>query len=66
MRGEAVSWIVLVLSMAGASTALADPVDFDAGARSARELLGELVAADTSNPPGNDYGKIRRTSFCWT
>jgi len=54
MRGEAVSWIVLVLSMAGASTALADPVDFDAGARSARELLGELVAADTSNPPGNE------------
>lgn len=28
--------------------------DFDAAARSVRQLLGELVEADTTNPPGNE------------
>jgi acetylornithine deacetylase/succinyl-diaminopimelate desuccinylase-like protein len=54
MRRGLVSWIVLVLSTAGATAVPAGAVDFDASARSARTLLGELVAADTSNPPGNE------------
>jgi acetylornithine deacetylase/succinyl-diaminopimelate desuccinylase-like protein len=52
-RGRA-SRIVLLLSTAGGLSLPADAVDFDAAARSARTLLGELVAADTSNPPGNE------------
>ena len=35
-------------------TAPAQAADYDAAARSARSLLDTLVAADTSNPPGNE------------
>jgi acetylornithine deacetylase/succinyl-diaminopimelate desuccinylase-like protein len=48
------SWIAFALSTAVASAAPTGAIDFDASARSARTLLGELVAADTSNPPGNE------------
>jgi acetylornithine deacetylase/succinyl-diaminopimelate desuccinylase-like protein len=34
-------------------------VDYDAAARRARTLLGQLVAADTSNPPGNESRAVR-------
>jgi acetylornithine deacetylase/succinyl-diaminopimelate desuccinylase-like protein len=54
MRWGLIGWIVPVLATAGATAVPADAVDFDASARSVRTLLGELVAADTSNPPGNE------------
>jgi acetylornithine deacetylase/succinyl-diaminopimelate desuccinylase-like protein len=34
--------------------ALAAEPDFDSAAKSARELLAELVSVDTTNPPGNE------------
>ncbi len=34
-------------------------VDYDAAARRARALLGDLVAADTTNPPGNEARAVR-------
>jgi acetylornithine deacetylase/succinyl-diaminopimelate desuccinylase-like protein len=46
--------IALVLAVFAACAARADAPDFDAAARSTRELLAQLVAADTSNPPGNE------------
>jgi hypothetical protein len=46
------SWIAFALSTAVASAAPTGAIDFDASSRSARTLLGELVAADTSNPSG--------------
>jgi acetylornithine deacetylase/succinyl-diaminopimelate desuccinylase-like protein len=46
---------VLVLTLlAGSSARAVEPVDYDAVARAARGLLARLVAADTSNPPGNE------------
>ena len=47
-------WIVLVLLIGGLPLAEARAVDFEAAASAVRELLGELVAANTSNPPGNE------------
>src|SRR5262245_27826649 len=41
------------LALAPAGAALAAP-DYDAAAKSARSLLDALVAANTSNPPGNE------------
>jgi acetylornithine deacetylase/succinyl-diaminopimelate desuccinylase-like protein len=41
--------LLLLAGVAGAA-----PPDLDAAARDARELLGKLVAADTTNPPGNE------------
>jgi acetylornithine deacetylase/succinyl-diaminopimelate desuccinylase-like protein len=41
-------------SHAGPSDATPLSPDFDAAAIAVRDLLGELVAADTSNPPGNE------------
>ena len=46
--------IAMVLLAGGLPLAEARAVDFGAAADSARDLLGELVAADTSNPPGNE------------
>lgn len=46
--------IALALLAGGVPLADAGAVDFDGAATAARELLGELVAADTSNPPGNE------------
>ncbi len=46
--------IALVLAVFAACAARADAPDFDAAARITRELLAQLVAADTSNPPGNE------------
>lgn len=43
-----------LLVLALARTAHATAVDYDALARSARALLTRLVAADTTNPPGNE------------
>jgi acetylornithine deacetylase/succinyl-diaminopimelate desuccinylase-like protein len=52
--------IVLLSSPAPAPAApAAGAPDFDAAARAARDLLGELVAADTSNPPGNEARAAR-------
>jgi acetylornithine deacetylase/succinyl-diaminopimelate desuccinylase-like protein len=39
---------------AGLAAAPSRAADYDAAARSARDLLEALVAADTSNPPGNE------------
>ena len=36
------------------AAAPAHATDYDAAAKRARSLLGALVAADTSNPPGNE------------
>lgn len=44
---------VVVASVALAERAAAAP-DFDAAARSTRQLLEALVTADTTNPPGNE------------
>jgi acetylornithine deacetylase/succinyl-diaminopimelate desuccinylase-like protein len=48
--------IAAALAAAGflASASGAGAADYDAAARSARELLDALVAADTTNPPGNE------------
>jgi acetylornithine deacetylase/succinyl-diaminopimelate desuccinylase-like protein len=49
-------WTVLAASLvllAGARVAAAAP-DFDAATRSVRQLVELLVAADTTNPPGNE------------
>jgi acetylornithine deacetylase/succinyl-diaminopimelate desuccinylase-like protein len=46
--------IALALLVGGLPALEARAVDFDGAADSARGLLGELVAADTSNPPGNE------------
>lgn len=51
--------LVLVSALAHAQPDMpprdpAKKVDFAAGAASARDLLGALVAADTTNPPGNE------------
>jgi acetylornithine deacetylase/succinyl-diaminopimelate desuccinylase-like protein len=47
--------LVLILLAAASLSAAAQPTpDYDAAAQSVRKLLGELVAADTSNPPGNE------------
>src|SRR5262245_6226714 len=43
-----------LLLAAALAAAPARATDYDAAARSARELLDALVAADTSNPPGNE------------
>jgi len=45
-------WAALAAAWLAAAPAAA--ADFDAAARSARALLEALVAADTSNPPGNE------------
>ena len=44
---------LLALSLSFARPAVAAP-DFAAAGLTVRELLGELVAADTTNPPGNE------------
>jgi acetylornithine deacetylase/succinyl-diaminopimelate desuccinylase-like protein len=44
---------LLALSLCFAQPAGAAP-DFTAAGKTARELLGQLVGADTSNPPGNE------------
>src|SRR5262245_60655762 len=49
MRSIALSFAAALLAGAPASAS-----DYDAAARSARSLLDALVAADTSNPPGNE------------
>jgi acetylornithine deacetylase/succinyl-diaminopimelate desuccinylase-like protein len=51
IRLPALAVVALVSWLAGPSQATPD---FDAAARQARDLLAELVAADTSNPPGNE------------
>ncbi len=45
---------VALLLAAALAAAPAVAADYDAAARSARSLLEALVAADTSNPPGNE------------
>lgn len=47
-----------ILAFLAAATAAAAGPDYDAGARAARELLAELVAADTTNPPGNEMRAV--------
>src|SRR5262245_63163401 len=49
LRSAALAAATLLLPLAPARA-----TDYDAAARSARELLDALVAADTSNPPGNE------------
>jgi acetylornithine deacetylase/succinyl-diaminopimelate desuccinylase-like protein len=44
----------LALLSAAAAPAEPVPVDYDVATRAVRELLDALVAADTSNPPGNE------------
>jgi len=46
--------LVLTVTVFSAGVARAAEPDFDAAAAATRELLAELVAADTSNPPGNE------------
>src|SRR5215475_4738824 len=50
LRFAALAAAALLLPLAAPARA----TDYDAAARSARELLDALVAADTSNPPGNE------------
>src|ERR1044072_3617576 len=56
MKNLALSvWIVFASASHAASS-----MDYDSAAQSFRKTLGELVAADTTNPPGNEAkaGKI--------
>jgi acetylornithine deacetylase/succinyl-diaminopimelate desuccinylase-like protein len=52
--GSLVPWLVAPAAGQGRGR-----VDFDAAARRARSLLGDLVAADTTNPPGNETRAVR-------
>jgi len=52
-RGMRLIAFLLALSFFYAPAAAARP-DFEAAGKSVRELLGALVAADTTNPPGNE------------
>src|SRR5262245_62214559 len=45
---------IFLLLVAAFAAAPAVAADYDAAARRARSLLDALVAADTSNPPGNE------------
>ncbi len=52
---RATAWVrTLAVAAAALAATPASAVDYDAAARSARSLLDALVAADTSNPPGNE------------
>ena len=53
LLGIARKALLLSLVLAGVRAAAAAP-DFEAAARSVRELIEALVAADTANPPGNE------------
>lgn len=46
--------LALTIAGLGSIDAGAAGPDFEAAARATRDLLAELVAADTSNPPGNE------------
>ncbi|MGH7819264.1 MAG: M20/M25/M40 family metallo-hydrolase, partial [Candidatus Binatia bacterium] len=46
--------LLLAATLLTPAPALSAPPDFDGAAASVRELLEELVAADTTNPPGNE------------
>ena len=53
-HGAALAVVALIVAAASAAHAEPPAVDYDAATAAARALLTKLVAADTSNPPGNE------------
>jgi acetylornithine deacetylase/succinyl-diaminopimelate desuccinylase-like protein len=50
----AVALAAIAAALPGVAAAQLAPAEYDQAAREVRQILGELVAADTTNPPGDE------------